>query len=150
MGDQGIGSEPACSSQFDLHWASPHLSWRTFCFLEFIIPFETILSSSMFFCSSIYIETALNFREECNEFAGLLFWRLSLCLSIDSLSCDTRALYLCILLKSILLLIPLIHSAPFLRFSHLLLYTNFFHMYIITQNIFLILDDAVDRRNLGI
>ena len=40
--------------------------------------------------------------------------------------------------------IPLINSAPFLRFSHILLYTNFFlctpgapGMYITTQNIFL-------------
>ena len=40
--------------------------------------------------------------------------------------------------------IPLIHSAPFLRFSHILLYTNFF-TYITTRNIFLIPDDAVAR-----
>ena len=41
--------------------------------------------------------------------------------------------------------IPLIHSAPFLRFSHILLYTNFFLTYITTRNIFLIPDDAVAR-----
>ena len=34
--------------------------------------------------------------------------------------------------------IPLIHSAPFLGFSHILLYTNFFLVYITTRNIFLI------------
>ena len=46
--------------------------------------------------------------------------------------------------------IPLINSAPFLRFSHILLYTNFFlctpgapGMYITTQNIFPIPDGAV-------
>ena len=46
--------------------------------------------------------------------------------------------------------IPWINSAPFLRFSHILLYNNFFlctpgapGMYITTQNIFLIPDDAV-------
>ena len=39
------------------------------------------MSACTFFCSSIYIETALNSREESKEFAGLLFWRLSLCLS---------------------------------------------------------------------
>ena len=33
----------------------------------------------MFFCCPIYIETAQNSREEYNELAGLLFWRLSLC-----------------------------------------------------------------------
>ena len=42
--------------------------------------------------------------------------------------------------------IPLIHSAPFLRFSHILLYTNFFWcICITTRNIFLIPDDAVAR-----
>ena len=48
--------------------------------------------------------------------------------------------------------IPLINSAPFLRFSHILLYTNFFlctpgapGMYITTQNIFLIPDGAVSQ-----
>ena len=43
--------------------------------LEFI---REILSTSVFFGRSIYIETAQNSREECNEFADLLFWRLSL------------------------------------------------------------------------
>ena len=40
--------------------------------------------------------------------------------------------------------IPLTHSAPFLRFSHILLYTNFF-TFVTTRNIFLIPDDAVAR-----
>ena len=42
------------------------------------------------------------------------------------------------------------YSAPFLRFSHILLPPIFFYMYIIMQNIYLILDNAVDRRKLGI
>ena len=41
-----------------------------------------------------------NSREECNEFADLLFWRLSLCLSRDSLSCDTRSFKLLKLWKN--------------------------------------------------
>ena len=118
---------------------------RTFSFLEFIYVFREILSTSMFFCCSIYIETAQNSREECNEFADLLFWRLSLCLSRDSLSRDSRSLNLCVLFKFIFLLIPLIHSAPFLRLSHILLYTNFFWCNITTRNIFLIPDDPVAR-----
>ena len=75
---------------------------RTF-FSEFIYVFREILSTSMFFCCSIYIETAQNSRRECNEFADFLFRRLSLCLSRDSLSCDTRSLDLCILFKFIFL-----------------------------------------------
>ena len=59
---------------------------RTF-FSEFIYVFREILSTSMFFYCSIYIETAQNSRRECNEFADFLFRRLSLCLSRDSLSC---------------------------------------------------------------
>ena len=46
--------------------------------------------------------------------------------------------------------IPLLNSPPFLRFSHILLYTNFFlctpgapGMYITTQNIFPVPDGAV-------
>ena len=76
---------------------------RTFFFFEFVSVFWEILSTSMFFGCSIYIETAQNSRGECNEFADLLFWRLSLCLSRDSLSCDTRSLDLCILFKFIFL-----------------------------------------------
>ena len=51
----------------------------------------------------IYIETAQNSHEECNEFADLLFWRLSLCLSRESLTCYTPSLDLCILFKFIFL-----------------------------------------------
>ena len=54
-------SEWMCSSQFNLHWVSPHSpspSMRivthlwTFCFLESIFVFWGILSTSMFFCRS--------------------------------------------------------------------------------------------------
>ena len=88
------------------------------------MPFERFLSTSMFFCSSIYIETALNVREECKECTDILSWRLSLCLSRDAVLWHslTRSLYFI----QDLILIPLIHSAPFLRFSHILLCTNFF------------------------
>ena len=42
--------EPACSSHFDLHWASPHLPWvmqrlRTFCFLQCIYAFREIFDN---------------------------------------------------------------------------------------------------------
>ena len=107
----------------DWHWASPHLPWgmQRICgplFLEFIYVFREILSTSMFFCCSIYIETAQNSRGECNEIADLLFWRLSLCLSRDSLSCDTRSLDICILFKFIFLYLWYIppHSCVFHTF----------------------------------
>ena len=47
--------------------------------------------------------------------------------------------------------IPLIHSAQFLRFQHILLTPIFSHAYYhAAVNVFLIPDDAVDRRELGI
>ena len=135
-------SEPACSSQVDLHWTSPHLPWgmQRICWpfiLEFI---REILSTSMFFWCSIYIETAQNSREECNEFADLLFWRLSLRLSRDSLSCDTRSLDLCVL-KFICLYLWYIPPHSWV-FTHFTLH-QFFLTYITTRNIFLIPGDAV-------
>ena len=69
-----------------------------FFFLEFIYVFREILSTSMLFCCSIYIERAQNSRGECKEFADFLFSRR---LSRDSLSSDTRSLDLCILFKFI-------------------------------------------------
>ena len=105
----------------DLPWDSPKLPWgmqricRPF-ILEFIYVFREILSTSMFFL-------LLDLPWDSPKLPwGMqrMFWRLSLCLSGDSLSCDTHSLDLCILF------ILLIHSAPFLRFSHILLYTNFF------------------------
>ena len=47
------------------------------------------------------------------------------------------------------ILIPLVHSSPFLPVSHILLTPIFSYVYYM-RNIFLILDDAVDRRKLGI
>ena len=97
-----------------------------------------------FFCCSIYIETAQNSHEECNEFADLLFWRLSLCLSRDSLSRDTRSLDLCILFRFIFLY--LWYIPPHSGASHTFYFTPIFSGAIITtRNIFLIPDDAVVR-----
>ena len=81
------------ADRFKLSPSSPPVSNATYLrifFLEFIYFFRKILLTIIFFCCSIYIETAQNSREQCNELADLLFWRLSLCLSSDSLSCDTR------------------------------------------------------------
>ena len=81
------------------------------------------------FCSSIYIDTALNSREECIEFADLLFGRLSLCLSRDSLSRDTRWLDLCILFKFIFLYLWYIppNSCAFDTFHFTLIFTYVYY-----------------------
>ena len=119
------------AGRFTLSQSSPPVRnatyLRTF-FSEFIYVFREILSTSMFFCCSIYIETAQNSRVESNEFADLLFWRLSLCLSRESLSCETRSLDLCILFKFIFLYLWYIppHSCAF----HTFCLHQFFQMYI--------------------
>ena len=107
--------------------------FQTF-FLEFIYVFREILSTSMFFCCSIYIETAQNSREECNEFADLLFFRLSLCLSRDSSSCDTRSLDLCISFKFIFLY--LWYILPHSRAFHTFYFTPIFFLCILPREIF--------------
>ena len=88
----------------------------------------------------VYIETAQNSHEECNEYTDLLFWRLSLCLSRESLSCDTRSLDLCILFKFILLYLRYIppHSCAFHTvyftpiFSDVYYYANFCFLFLMT------------------
>ena len=63
-----------------------------------------------------------------------LFWRLSTCISRDSLSCETRSLNLCILFKflfSYLWCIPP-HSCAFDTFY----FTPIFFMYILPSKIF--------------
>ena len=128
-------SEPACPLQLYLHCASVFDSLlRTWDFNVIFSFVNWILSGNWsrnrvtrskcyrnqpVFLSSIYIEPVLTSCEECNEFVDLMFWRLSLCLSRDSLSCDTLSLDLCISFKSI-----------FLHFSYILrpiltLFTHF-------------------------
>ena len=131
------------AGRFTLSQSSPPVKNATYLpafFLEFIHVFREILSTSMFFCCSIYIETAQNSREECNEFV----LKPTICISRDSLSCDTRSLNLCILFKflfSYLWYIPP-HSCAFDTFYFTPI---FFNVYITKQNIFLIPDDAVAR-----
>ena len=99
----------------------------------------------MFFCSSIYIETAQNSSEECNEFADLLFVRLSIIMPFKSLFVLWHSLSRSLYFIQVYIFIPLIHCPILARFSHILVYTNFFLMYITSQNIFLIPDDSVAR-----
>ena len=91
---------------------------RTFFFGIYLCVSRDFVNQHVFLCCSTYIETAQNSRGECNEFADLLFCRLSLCLSRDSLSCDTRSLDLCILFKFIFLYLWYIppHSCLFHTF----------------------------------
>ena len=98
----------------------------------------------MFFCCSIYIETAQNSREECNEIADLLFFRLSLCLLRGSCPV-TLAHYISVFYSTLYFYTSNTFRPILVRFSHILGYTNCFLMYITTQNIFLIHDDAVAR-----
>ena len=95
--------------------------------------------NSMCFCCSIYIEmaqtpirNATNLRTFCFEDYHYAFQETLCPVTLAHI----RSLYFI----QVYIFIPLINSAPFLRFSHILLYTNYT---ITTQNIFLIPDDAV-------
>ena len=120
-----------------------------FGFKNLFMPFERFLSTSMFFCSSIYIETALNFREECNECTDILSWRLSLCLSRDSVLWHslTRSLYFI----QVLIFIPLIHSAHSCAFHTFCFTPTFSYVYYHAKYFsYLSLMILSDRRQLGI
>ena len=69
------------------------------------------------FCSLIYIEPALNSREECNKFVDLLFRVYLLCLLNGSAPVTPAR---CILFKFIVLLI---HTAPHLYVFHTFYFT---------------------------
>ena len=123
---------------------------RTVCSLEFIFAFLDIFINqhvtSMLLFSSIYIELSpklpWGIQRICRPFVLKTYYHYeSLCLSRDSLSCDTRSL-------------DLLYASDTFRpilalFTHFALH-QFFHMYITTRNIFLIPDNAVDWGKLGI
>ena len=48
----------------------------------------------MFFCCSIYIKTAQNSREKCNEFTDLFVLKTIIMLFKRLLSCDTHNVYI--------------------------------------------------------
>ena len=123
-------SEPACSSQVDLQWASLHLPWgmQSICgpfFRIYLCLSRDFVNQHVFFCCSISIEIAQNSHEECNEFEDLCFedyhyaFQETLC---PVTLAHIRSLYFI----QVYTFIPLINSAPFLCFSHILLFTNFF------------------------
>ena len=113
------------TGRFSLSQSSPPVRNATYLgtfFQNLFMSFERFYQPPCVFAAdrqqSIYIETAQNSREQCNELADLLFSRLSLCLSRDSLSCDTRSSDLCILFKLIFLYLWHIppHSCTFHTF----------------------------------
>ena len=79
----------------------------------------------MLFCCSICIETAQNSGEECNEFADLFVLK-TIIMPFKRLFVLSHSLIRSLYFIPIYIFIPLTHSAPFLCFSHTLLYTNFF------------------------
>ena len=143
------------AGRFTLSQSSPPVRnatyLRTF-FLEFIYVFREILSTSMFFLLlDLHWDSPKlpwGMQRICGPFVLKTITGLSILLSRDSLSCHTRSLDLCILFKFIFLYLWYIppHSCVF----HTFCLHQFFHMNITKGNIFLIPDDAVEQRKLGI
>ena len=137
------------ADRFKLSPSSPPVSNASYLrifFSEFIYFFREILLTIIFFCCSIYIETAQNSREQCNELADLLFWRLSLCLSTDSLSCDTRSSDLCTLFK--LIFLYLWHIPPHSCAFHTFYVTPIFSRILPREIFFFFIPDDAVARNL--
>ena len=121
---------PACSSQVDLHWASPHLPWGM----------QRICGAFFF---RIYLCLS---RDFVNQHVFLL---LDLHWDSPKLPWGMQRIFVPFVLKTVIMpfkrffvlwhslirslyfihfyiFIPLTHSAPFFRFSYILLYTNVF------------------------
>ena len=112
-------SEPACSSQMDLHWASP----QRICgpFLEFIHVFRFCQPACFFDLHWDSPKLPWGMQRICGPFV-LKTIIMPFKRSFDLWHSLIRSLYFI----WVFIFIPLIHSSPFLRFSHILLHTNFF------------------------
>ena len=101
-------SEPACSSQVDLltlSQSSPPVSNATYLRTFFKV---YLCFSRDFFKQHVFLLLDLHWDSPklpwgMQRICGPCFWRLSFCLSRDSLSCDTRSLDVCFLFKFIFL-----------------------------------------------
>ena len=114
---------------------------RTFYFKIYSRDF---VNKNVFFAARFTLRQPKTPVRNATNLRTFLFWRLLLCLSRDSLSCDTRSLDLWTLFKFIFLYFWYIppHSYAF----HTFYFTPIFsYVYITTRNIFLIPDDAVAR-----
>ena len=115
-------SEPACSSQVDLHWASPHLPWgmQRICG-PFILEF---VNQHVFLLLDLHRDSPKlpwGMQRICGPFV-----LKTLIMPFNILFVLWHSLIRPLYFIQVYIFIPLIHSAPFLCFSHILLYTNFF------------------------
>ena len=99
----------------------------------------------MFFCRSIYIETAQNSREECNEFADLFVLKTIIVPFKSLFPDDTRSLDL-VFYSSLYFYTSDTFRPILAHFTHFTLH-QFFLTHITTRKVltFLIPDDAVAR-----
>ena len=105
---------------------------RTFFFRICLPFFREILSTSMFFCCSIYTKTAQNSREESNEFADLCFEDYHYVFQ-QTLCPVTLAHYRSLYFIQVYIFIPLINSAPFFPAFHTSYFTPIFFLCIFTR-----------------
>ena len=141
-------SEPACSSQVDLHWASPQLPWGMLriCghfFRIYLCLSRDFVNQHVFLLFDLQWDSP-KLRWGMQRVCGPFLLK-TIIMPFKRLFVLWHSLIRSLYFIQIYIFIPLTHSAPFLRFSHTLLYTNFFLVYITTRNTFLIPDDAVAR-----
>ena len=128
-------SEPASSSQVDLHWVSPHLPWRVqrICGLFFRIylcPSRDFVNQHVFLLFDLHWDSPKlpwGIQRICGPFVLktiIMPFKRS-----DSLFCDTRSLDLCILFKFIFLDLYYIPPHSCALFTHFTLHQFFSYVY---------------------
>ena len=141
--------------RFTLSKSSPPVTnathLRTFCFIEFI----------QYACREIFVNQHVLLLLDLHWNSRKLPWRMqricepfvlkTIIMPFERLFVLWHPLIRSLSFIQVYIVIPGIHFAPFLRLSHILLYTNFFTCTLPHEiYIFFIPDDAVDRQKLGI
>ena len=122
-------SEPACSSQVDLHWASPHLPWGMqricgpFFFRIYFCLLREFVNQHVFWLFDLHWDSPKlpwGMQRICGPFV-----LKTIIMPFKRLFVLWHSLIRSLYFIQVYIFKPLIQSAPFLRFSHILLYTNF-------------------------
>ena len=131
--------EPVLTSCEECEWNA----LRTFCFLEVIFTrLERFLSTSVSFCSWIYIEDSPKLPWGMQRICGPSSW---ITLSFDRLFVLCQALIRFLYFIQVYIFIPPIHSAHYCAFHTSCLH-QFLHVYIIITMIIFFFAYGVDQR----
>ena len=121
---------PACSSQVDLHWASPHLPWGmqricgAFFFRIYLCLSRDFVNQHVFMLLDLHWDgpkLPWGMQRICGPFV-----LKTIIMPFKRFFVLWHSLIRSLYFIHFYIFIPLTHSAPFFRFSYILLYTNVF------------------------